>query len=71
MDDMLKHEELTGQIIKAFFDVYNVLGYGFLESFYERAMEIELRQHGLQVERQVAIRVHYRNQVMGDYFADL
>ena len=71
MSETLKHEKLTGQIIKAFYDVYNLLGYGFLESVYERAMEIELKRMGLQAERQAPITVHYRERVVGEYFADL
>ncbi len=71
MSETLKQENLTGQIIKAFYEVYNVLGYGFLETVYEQAMEIELKRLGLQAERQAAIKVHYRNQVVGKYFADL
>lgn len=43
------HSELTGQIIKAFYAVYNELGYGFNESVYERSLLIELRRAGLDV----------------------
>ena len=42
----MKHEEITDKIIKAFYKVYNTLGYGFLEKVYERAMLIELKQMG-------------------------
>lgn len=43
----LKHENLTGQIIKAFYKVYNELGYGFLEKVYEKALAQELASAGL------------------------
>lgn len=50
-----KHSELTGRIIKAFYKVYNVLGYGFLEKVYENAFLIELRKIGLQCSQQYPI----------------
>jgi GxxExxY protein len=68
---MLLHQELTDKIIKAFYKVYNELGYGFLEKVYENAMLIELKKCGLQVKKQVPIIVLYDNQVVGDYFADI
>jgi GxxExxY protein len=55
----LKHENLTGEIIKGFYKVYNELGYGFLEKVYENALALELGNVGLQVGRQQAIRVYY------------
>jgi GxxExxY protein len=67
----LKHSALTEKIIGAFYDVYNELGYGFLESVYEEALAIALRQLGLAVERQVAITVWFRGQAVDDFRADL
>ncbi len=67
----MKHQELTEQIIKAFYNVYNTLGYGFLEKVYENAMYIELIEMGLKVERQKKIYVYFKEQVRGDYSADL
>ena len=68
---MLKHQSLTEQIIKAFFKVYNTLGYGFLEQVYQRAMEIELRNRGFRVSPQAPVQVYYEGQEVGNYFADL
>lgn len=68
---MLKHEKLTETIIGIFYDVYNELGYGYLESVYETCMEIALTEAGLQVARQQPIPVWFRGQKVGDYFADL
>ncbi|MDI1243635.1 MAG: GxxExxY protein [bacterium] len=68
---MLKHAETTGKIIKAFFTVYNDLGYGFLEKVYENALVLELGALGLSVEQQMPISVYYRGVLVGDYFADL
>ena len=56
----LKYSELTERIIGVFFDVYNELGFGFLESTYSTAMMLALRDCGLQVARQVAIPVWFR-----------
>jgi GxxExxY protein len=65
------YEEITGKIIKAFYTVYNTLGYGFLEKVYENALKIELRRMDLKVESQKNIKVHYTGYEVGDYFADL
>jgi GxxExxY protein len=67
----LMHENLTGQIIKAFYNIYNELGYGFLEKVYENAFALELESMGLRVGRQRPIRVHYLGREVGDYYADL
>lgn len=65
------HSELSGQIIKAYFNVYNELGHGFLERVYERAMVIELGKMGLTCAAQQPITVFYDGEVVGEYFADL
>jgi len=65
------YEELTEKIIKAYYKVYNTLGYGFLEKVYERAMCIELDNMGLVFEPQKEIRVYYDNQLIGEYYADI
>lgn len=67
----MKHQQLTEQIIKAFYKVYNALGYGFLEKVYENAMYIELTEMGLKVMRQKKILVYFKQQVVGEYSADL
>ena len=71
MTDHLRHRGLTEQIIKAFYKVYNTLGYGFLEKVYENALVIELLDLGLNVKQQQPIKVYYGQQLVGDYFADL
>jgi len=67
----LKHKPLTDQILKAFYIVYNTLGYGFLEKIYENALTIELRSLGLKVIQQAPIIVTYKDQEIGHYEADL
>ena len=66
----MKHEPITEQIIGAFYAVYNVLGWGFLEKVYQGAMEIELRKRGLRIVPQAKIEVFYDGVSVGDYFAD-
>ena len=68
---MLKHQELTQQIIQAFYRVYNTLGYGFLEKVYQKAMAIELQNRGLRIVPQAPMQVFYEGQVVGEYYADL
>ena len=69
--EILKHSDVTGKIIKAFYKVYNTLGYGFLEKVYENAMLIELRKMGLVCSNQLPIKVYYEHHIVGDYVADI
>lgn len=62
---------LTGEIIESFFNVYNRLGFGFLEKVYENSLIIELKKVGLHGRRQVPIKVNYDEQRVGNYFADI
>ena len=71
MKEKYKHSEITGLILKAFFKIYNTLGYGFLEKVYENSMLIELRKMGLECSNQLPIKVFYADQVVGDYIADI
>ena len=70
MSDLL-HREVTEQIIKAFYKVYNSLGFGFLEKVYENALVLELQKRGFRVEQQKRLHVYYEGLVIGEYFADL
>jgi GxxExxY protein len=65
------HKELTESILKVFYEVYNELGYGFLESVYQNAMYFELKSQGFKVEAQKKIKVYYKNELVGDFLADL
>ena len=67
----LKHGELTETIIGVFYEVYNELGHGFLESVYEKAFEIALTSKSLDVLRQIEIPVWFRKQKVGDFVADV
>jgi GxxExxY protein len=66
-----KQADVTDKVLKAFFKVYNTLGYGFAERVYENALAIELKKSGLQVEKQKEITVYYEGEVVGDYVADI
>ena len=67
----MKHENLTRQIIGCAYQVYNKLGFGFLESVYKKAMLIELESIKLRAEAEKALKVYYDNQVVGDFYVDL
>lgn len=67
----LLHKDITDAIIKAFYDVYNELGYGFLEKVYQNSLFLELRSRGFQVEAQKQIKVHFKGIEVGEYYADL
>lgn len=68
--DLIEHE-LTERVIGIFYEVYKDLGHGFLESVYERAMAIALRESGISVKQQASVVVTFRNQVVGEFRADL
>jgi GxxExxY protein len=65
------HEDLTNRIICAFYNVYNILGSGFLEKVYENALVIELMKIGLSVTQQESVKVYYYGVQVGDYYADI
>ena len=65
------HQDITDKIIKAFYNVYNELGYGFLERVYEKALLIELRSMGLECISQDPVKVFYKGILIGDYFSDI
>ena len=69
--DRFKHKETTDIILKSFYEVYNELGDGFLESVYENALYILLTGYGLCVERQKGINVFFRGTIIGDFKTDL
>lgn len=66
-----KHGDITQRIIRVFYDVYNELGYGFLESVYEKSLEIALNSANLKVSRQIEIPVAFREHLVGVFTADM
>lgn len=67
----MKHEDITHKIIGCAYQVYNQLGFGFLESVYKKSMAIELSKQNLEVEAEKVLKVFYDNQVVGDFYVDL
>ncbi|TAK35908.1 MAG: GxxExxY protein, partial [Saprospiraceae bacterium] len=66
-----KHSEVTGKVIEAAYFVYNELGHGFLESVYEKALEIQLTRSGMKAVRQQPVEVYFCGELIGDFRADL
>jgi len=71
IDSKYKHSELTDLIIAVFYEVYNELGFGFLESVYRKSLCLALLQKGVSVEQEVPVAVFFRGQNVGDFRADL
>ena len=67
----MQHKELTEKIIAAAYHVYNKMGFGFLESVYEKCLLIELGKRGLKAESQKPVIVEYENEVVGEFKADI
>jgi GxxExxY protein len=65
------HNDLTDKIICSFYNVYNRLGFGFLEKVYENSMVIELQRHSLHIAQQEYVTVYYEDQPVGVYLADI
>ena len=64
-------QPVTQQLIGAAFEVHNILGFGFLEKVYQRAMQVELQARGVKVELEPKIQVQFKGVIVGDYAADL
>ena len=67
----LLHKSITDAILKVYYEVYNELGYGFLEKVYQNAMYFELKSLGYKVEPQKQIKVYFKKQLVGEYYSDL
>ena len=71
LQDLQDISRLTQIVIGCAFNVYNTLGFGFLESVYEKSMLIELQKHTIKATAQSPIKVYYDSQMVGDFFADI
>ena len=67
----MEYKELTEKIIGCAYCVYNKMGFGFLESVYEKCLLIELRKAGLDTESQKSITVRYDDEIAGEFVADI
>ncbi len=65
------HGEITTKVIKAYYKVYNELGFGFLEKVYQNALYLELISMNLFCEKQKQVKVYYGENIVGEYFADI
>ena len=68
---MIFEKELSDKIIGCAFEVYSHLEHGFLEKVYENAMLIEFKSKGLKAESQIPINVLYKDEIVGQYYADI
>ena len=67
----MEYENVTEKIIGCAYQVYNEMGFGFLESVYERCLLIELKKVGLNAESQRSVTVYYDNEIVGKFIADI
>ncbi len=67
----MQYDDLTEKIIGCAYRVYNKMGFGYLESVYEKCLLIELRKLGLRGESQKPITVHYEGEIVGEFEADI
>src|SRR5260221_11220086 len=70
-DSNLLHSEVTEKILGVYYDVYNEIGHGFLESVYNNCMFLALTKVGMSVRREVPVPVYFRGQDVGQFKADL
>ncbi|MBI4837967.1 MAG: GxxExxY protein [Nitrospirae bacterium] len=71
MEKNFLYEDVTEKIIRCFYNVYDELGSGFLESVYEKALMIELEGIGLRADNQKSLNVLYKNHLVGEFKADI
>lgn len=67
----MEYKDVTETIIGCAYRVYNKMGFGFLESVYEKCLLIELVKAGLDAESQKPITVYYENEIVGEFVADI
>ena len=63
--------DITYAINGAVFEVNRVLGAGFLEKIYEKALLVECRRRALKAESQVPVTVQYKGVIVGEYLVDI
>ena len=71
VNEKIIEKDLVFEINKCVFEVYRILGHGFLEKVYERALLKELKARGFKAGAQVPIEVSYKGEIVGEYYADL
>ena len=71
IEEKILYKDLSYKIVGLAMQVHTELGYGFLEKVYENALMILLRENEIKAEQQVPIKVHFHNQIVGEYIADI
>jgi len=71
MQNAGRDDPVTGTIIECIIEVHRTLGPGFLESVYRNALEIELKRHKLQVDREKDLTILYDGEIVGRHRLDL
>ena len=71
MERIMEQKEITEKIIGCAYKVYNRMGFGYLESVYEKCLMIELQKMDLKLENQKPITVYYDEEIVGDFIADI
>lgn len=66
-----QHQELTKSIIGIYYNVYNELGFGFLEKVYHKSLLIELKRNGYKIDSEKKVNVYYKNEIVGEYIPDI
>jgi len=69
--DEMEHQEITEKIIKCAYNVYREIGFGFLESVYQKCMLFELVEEGLKADSQRPVKVYYKGRIVGDFLPDI
>jgi GxxExxY protein len=70
-EDKILYKDLSYKIVGLAMQVYNKLGYGFLEKVYENALIVLLRREGIKAEQQAPVTVYFEGEVVGEYYADI
>jgi len=70
MAEPLQHSHVTEIILAGFYEVFNVLGSGFVEAVYIAALVIVLRRRGLQVEEKPSLPVYFHDRILGRFTPD-
>lgn len=68
-DDLL-HKELSYQVVGVLFNVYNELGYGYQEKYYQKAIEHSLDLLGIKYKKQLPYKLIFKGKVIGRYYLD-
>ncbi|MDD5071372.1 MAG: GxxExxY protein [Patescibacteria group bacterium] len=68
--DKVIYKELSYEIIRILFNVYNNFGYGYQEKYYQKAIEVEFQRIGIKYKPQCPYQIRYKGKILGRYFID-